>query len=327
MRRALELAGKGVGLVSPGALVGAVIVREGVIVGESFYTYDGVDHAETRALRQAGDRARGATVYVTLEPCSHFGRTPPCADALIEAGVTRVVCAMVDPNPNVNGKGIEKLRAAGVHVETGVLEHEARRQNEAFIVYKSQKRPFGILKLAMTLDGKIATRAGESQWITSEESRNLAQELRHSVDAIVTGSGTFLKDQPQMTDRTGLPRRRPLLRVVLDRRGRVGTPPDWLVFSGSLQALSAELAARDIQSFLLECGPELAFNAAEAGIMDKVVAFIAPKLLGGSGVLAFGGAGFDRLRDAITLEEADIKPVGSDFVLTAYFGRRPTGVS
>lgn len=325
MRRALDLARQGVGLVSPGALVGAVIVRDGVVVGESYYTYDGVHHAEILALQQAGGLARDATIYVTLEPCSQHTRQrsdSPCADTLIQAGVKRVVSAMEDPNPVVHGAGFEKLRRAGIDLSTGILEDEARRLNEAFITYKTEKRPFGILKMAMTVDGKIATRNGESQWITGDDSRALAQMLRHGVDAVVTGSGTFLKDRPQLTDRTGLPRRRDLLRIVLDRRGRVPSQPGLEVFAGTLEALVSDLATREIQSFLLECGPDLAFNAVQAGIIDKIVVFVAPRLLGGQSVLAFGGTGIDRLSDAIPLHELSVSAAGQDLVLTAYLRPR-----
>jgi diaminohydroxyphosphoribosylaminopyrimidine deaminase/5-amino-6-(5-phosphoribosylamino)uracil reductase len=332
MRHALDLARQGVGLVSPGALVGAVLVNHGNVVGEGFYTYGGVDHAEIRALGQARSAARGSTLYVSLEPCSHTGRTPPCAHALIEAGVRRVVVASKDPNPRVNGKGIEMLRAAGVEVVTGVLEEDANRLNEAFFVYVTDKRPFGILKLAMTLDGKIATASGESRWITSETSRSAVQTLRHGVDAIVTGSGTFLKDRPLLTDRTGLQRRRDLLRVVLDRRGRVqpssgleipivlggaGVPAAH-PFSGTLYDLQHELYAREIQSFLLECGPDLAFNAVRAGIVDKIVCFVAPKLLGGAEVLAFRGDGIGKLAEAIDLYGLTAEASGPDLICTAY---------
>jgi|SRR6185295_12669617 len=324
IRRAIALARQGVGLVSPGALVGAVIVHDGNIVGEGFYTWNGRDHAEIIALRQAGAAARGSTVYTSLEPCSHTGRTPPCAQALIDAGVARVVSAMEDPNPVVNGKGLEMLRQAGIEAQCGVLENEARRINEAFITYKSEHRAFGTLKIAMTLDARIATASGESQWITSEESRAMVQALRHAADAIVTGSGTFLKDHPLMTDRSGLARRRELLRIVMDRRGRVALVSEdagWLVFHGSLEDLSGEMRKREVQSFLLECGPDLAFNAVQAGIIDKIVMFVAPKLLGGDAVQAIGGAGIDRLADIIQLEDLEISKAGPDLVITSYVHR------
>jgi diaminohydroxyphosphoribosylaminopyrimidine deaminase/5-amino-6-(5-phosphoribosylamino)uracil reductase len=321
IRRALELAEKGAGLTSPGAMVGAVILKNGEIIGEGFYTYDGVRHAEVIALEQAGSAARGATIYTSLEPCAHHGRTGPCAKALIDAGVARVVTAMQDPNPDVNGGGLAMLRAAGIQAECGILEEEARRLNEAFITYKIKRRPFGILKIAMTLDGKIATRSGESQWITSEESRTYVHRLRHRSDALITGSGTIISDNPRLTDRSGLPRRRPLLRVVLDRRGRVSNFTDALIFRGELEALPGELYNRDIQSFLLECGPDLAFNALRAGIIDKIVVFVAPKILGGREIPAIGGEGIEKLSEAIPLKDWTVTNSGPDLVLTAYVHR------
>jgi diaminohydroxyphosphoribosylaminopyrimidine deaminase/5-amino-6-(5-phosphoribosylamino)uracil reductase len=321
IHRTLELAEKGAGLTSPGAMVAAVVVKDGLIVGEGFYTYDGVRHAELIALEQAGANAKGATVYTSLEPCSHQGRTPPCARALIEAGIARLVTAMRDPNPLVNGAGLAMLRAAGIQVEAGILEDEARRLNETFIVYKTQNRPFGILKTAMTLDGKIATRSGESRWITSEESRAMAHRLRHRCDALVTGSGTVLKDNPQLTDRSGLPRRRPLLRVILDRRGRISAFPDAILFRDTLEALTADLYRREIQSFLLECGPDLAFNALRAGIIDKIVVFIAPRILGGREVPAMGGEGIDKLSDAMPVHDWSVKTIGRDLMVSGYVHR------
>lgn len=321
IRHTFELAEKGEGLTSPGAMVGAVIVKDGRVIGEGFYTYDGVRHAEVIALEQAGAAARGATVYTNLEPCSHQGRTPSCAKALIEAGVGRVVTAMQDPNPQVDGGGLAMLRAAGIQVECGLLEEEARRLNEAFITYKTERRCFGILKIAMTLDGKIATRSGESRWITSEESRAMVHRLRHQCDTLITGSGTVIKDQPQLTDRSGLPRRRPLLRVILDRSSRIADFPDALIFRDSLEALSKKLYAREIQSFLMECGPGLAFNALRAGIIDKIVVFVAPKILGGREIPAIGGEGIEKLSEAIPLRDWTVTQSGPDLVLTAYVHR------
>lgn len=323
--RTIALARRGVGLASPGALVGAVIVKDGTVVGEGFYTYDGKVHAEVTALRQAGDAARGATVYTSLEPCSHTGRTGPCAQALIDAKVARVVTAMEDPNPAVNGKGLAMLKQSGIETQCGIHEAEARRMNEAFLTYKTQHRAFGTLKVAMTLDGKIATRHGESQWITAPESRARVQALRHASDAIVTGSGTFLKDQPQMTDRTGLPRRRELQRIVMDRRGRIENSAliseGWFVMHGSLHDLADAMREREIQSFLMECGPDLAFNAIQAGIIDKIVMFVAPKILGGREVPAIGGSGIERLADIIALEDCEISKSGPDIVITSYVHR------
>jgi diaminohydroxyphosphoribosylaminopyrimidine deaminase/5-amino-6-(5-phosphoribosylamino)uracil reductase len=303
-------------------MVGAVIVKDDAIVGEGFYTYDGIEHAETIALRQAGDAARGATVYTSLEPCSHTGRRPvSCALALIEARVARVVSAVEDPDPRVQGKGFAMLREAGIAAECGILEDEASRMNEAFLTHTREKRPFGILKIAMTLDGKIATSHGESQWITSEESRAAVQGLRHTVDAVVTGSGTFLKDKPQLTDRTGLPRRRELLRVVLDRRERVEKTPGWLLIRGGFDVLREELDKREVQSFMLECGPDLAFSALENGIIDKIVVFVAPSILGGRDVPAIGGAGIERLSDAIRVRDWTVTPGKTDLTIIAYVHR------
>jgi diaminohydroxyphosphoribosylaminopyrimidine deaminase/5-amino-6-(5-phosphoribosylamino)uracil reductase len=321
IRKALELAEKGAGLTSPGVMVGAVIVKDDRIIGEGFYTFDGVKHAEVIALEQAGAAARGSTVYTNLEPCSHHGRTPPCAKALIDAGVARVVSSLQDPNPQVNGKGFEMLRQAGIRTESGIHENEARWLNEAFITYKSERRPFGILKIAMTLDGKIATRHGESRWITSGESRAAVQRLRHRCDALVTGSGTVLADKPRLTDRTGLPRRRPLLRVILDRRGRITEFSDALIYRGSLDQLSTELYSRQMQSFLMECGPDLGFNALAGGIIDKIVVFVAPSILGGREIPAIGGEGIERLSEVIPLQGWTVEQTGPDLMLTAYVHR------
>ncbi len=319
MRQALELAERGTALASPGAMVGAVIVTGGgKIVGTGSYTYDDVLHAEIKALREAGPAARGATIYTTLEPCSHHGRTGPCARALIDAGITRVVTALQDPNPEVNGRGVAMLRNAGIDAEVGLLENEARRLNDAFIVYKTQSRPFGILKLAMTLDGNIATRTGESKWITSETSRTEVQALRHRVDAVITGSGTYLKDNPELTDRTGLPRRRTLLRVVLDRRRRIEHAPGFMIFRDTLAALRDELYRHEIQSFMLECGPDLAFDALQSGFIDKVVAFVAPKILGGRNFPAIGGSGFEKLSDMISLTDLSWRSIGPDVMFVGY---------
>jgi diaminohydroxyphosphoribosylaminopyrimidine deaminase/5-amino-6-(5-phosphoribosylamino)uracil reductase len=235
LRRALDLARKGVGLTSPNPCVGAVIVdSSGAVVGEGLHTYEGVKHAEILALERAGERARGATLYINLEPCSHVGRTGPCADALIAAGIKRVVVCMEDPNPAVSGKGFERLRAAGIAVTSGILEEEARTLNEWFAKYIRRHTPLITLKAAMTLDGKIAPPAGESRnptalgaggatggWITSDAARTHVHELRHQHDAIMAGVGTVIADDPLLTDRSGRARRRPLLRVILDSRLRL----------------------------------------------------------------------------------------------------------
>ena len=344
MKQALELAEEGRGLTSPGAMVGCVIVNDGQVVGTGSYTYDGIKHAEVLALEEAGDRARGGTVYVSLEPCSHEGRTPPCAEALVAAGVSRLVAAIEDPYPEVRGNGLARLREAGIEVECGVLADEGRRLNETFIRYVEGGRPFGILKVAMSLDGKIATASGESRWITSEESRTVGQQLRHAVDALVTGSGTVLTDDPLLTDRSRRPRRRPLIRAVLDRRGRlhpslrIFSEPGVVIYTQAphlelgdahevvlggthLHEVTADLARRDVQSFMLECGPDLAFDALRGGIIDKIVVFVAPKIIGGREVPGFGSEGVQSLEDAVRIEDWTVERVGPDLLVTGYVHR------
>src|SRR5436309_9334079 len=252
MEHALVLARKGTSLASPNPMVGCVMVREGQIVGEGFHQYDWRDHAEIVALKTAGEKARGATLYVTLEPCNHTGRTGPCTEAIIAAGVQRVVAAMDDPNPVNSGRGFGRLRAAGVEVFAGVCEEEARRLNEAFACWIRTKKPFVTLKSAMTLDGQLALsqfqkNPGKSPgkrtndaWITSEESRAEVQRMRHASDALLTGIGTILADDPLLSDRSGLPRRKPLLRVVVDSTLRL--PPKSRV---------VETAADDLMVFTL----------------------------------------------------------------------------
>src|SRR6266481_8689924 len=224
MARALELAVRGIGQVSPGPLVGTVMVGEnGEVVGEGFYLYDQIKHAETVALEQAGSRAQGATAYVSLEPHAHHGRTPPCTEALIKAGIKRVVAPIEDPNPQVSGRGFAHLREAGIEVCTGLMADEASRLNEAYIHFMRTGRPFVHLKLAVSLDGKVATIGGDSRWITSEEARARAHELRHQYDAIMVGGRTVVADDPLLTDRSGRKRRRPLVRVVIEQYLRMST--------------------------------------------------------------------------------------------------------
>jgi len=320
MQRAMSLARKATGLASPNPLVGCVLLREGQIVGEGFHQYDLRDHAEVVAIRSAGEKARGATLYVNLEPCNHTGRTGPCTEAIIKAGIQRVVATIDDPNPVVAGSGYDRLRAAGIEVFTGVLEEEARRLNEAFAKWIRKKRPFVTLKSAMTLDGQLALpQAGKrksSTWITSEESRAEVHRMRHASDALLTGIGTIFADDPMLTDRSGLPRRRRLLRVILDSKLRL--PPrarivknaddDLLVFTTEalrsakvrslqkagveivsmkkrvghidLHGVVKELGKREILSVLLEAGSALNGAALASDIVDKVFLFYAPRFAG-----------------------------------------------
>ncbi|MFN0087635.1 MAG: bifunctional diaminohydroxyphosphoribosylaminopyrimidine deaminase/5-amino-6-(5-phosphoribosylamino)uracil reductase RibD [Blastocatellia bacterium] len=355
IRLTLQLAARGSGLVSPNPLVGSVVVREGEIVGRGHHRYDDVKHAEVWALEEAGESARGATVYINLEPCSHRGpgkRTPPCVAALIDAGVRRVVASMVDPNPRVDGRGFDQLREAGIEVSVGILEPEARRLNEAFIKYVTTGLPFVHLKTACSIDGRIATRAGESKWITGPEARAASQGLRHANDAILAGIGTVLADDPLLTDRTALPRRRPLARVVLDSSLRipldsrlVRTAREWptIVFTASsgaepleragvevvyapsadglvdLRGVLAELSRREMISILVEGGAETAGAFVEQRLVDKATFFIAPRIIGGRDAFpAIGAHGFDRLSDSLPIRDLEITRRGDDWEFTGY---------
>ncbi|MEP6706041.1 MAG: bifunctional diaminohydroxyphosphoribosylaminopyrimidine deaminase/5-amino-6-(5-phosphoribosylamino)uracil reductase RibD [Pyrinomonadaceae bacterium] len=354
MARALELATQGVGRVSPGPLVGCVLAhKDGQIVGEGFYLFEQVKHAETIAIEQAGSRARGATAYISLEPHAHYGRTPPCTDALISAGIRRVVAPIEDPNPVVSGKGFSHLSASGIEVSRGLLAAEAERVNEKYIYFMRTGRPFVHLKIATSLDGKIATRTGDSRWITGEESRARVHELRHEHDAILVGAGTVAADDPLLTDRSGKPRRRPLLRVVLDGQLKTGaeshlartareTPV--LVFASpstakaqtslertgvevmkspsegyDLEPVLAELRGRDIQSVLVEGGAKVAGAFLDAGLVNKVTVFVAPLIIGGSDApSAIGGLGAAKIADAWHLENIEIVKHGDDLEITGY---------
>jgi diaminohydroxyphosphoribosylaminopyrimidine deaminase/5-amino-6-(5-phosphoribosylamino)uracil reductase len=370
MQRALQLAKQGTAATSPGARVGAVVVdANGEVAGTGFYTYDGVKHAEILALEQAGARARGGTLYLNLEPCSHQGRTPPCADAVVTAGLRRVVAAMADPNPLVAGRGFDRLRNAGVEVESGLLEAEARKLNESFARYILTRQPLVTLKSGMTLDGKIAPPPGESHnpsalgasgatggWITSAEARAHVHELRHESDAIMVGVGTVIADDPLLTDRTGLPRRRPLMRVILDSRLRLPLDSrlvktarqDVVVFcsfaeekrkreleergirveqtplgSGDgrpdLRQVMARLGQLEITGLLIEGGALVNWTALAAGIVDKVFLYYAPKILAGTGSVPFAaGAGFRKISEAAIVRNISLHRFGEDFAVEGY---------
>ena len=361
MRRALRLAAKG--FTPPNPMVGCVIVRDGAIVGEGFHPFAGQPHAEVFALREAGEKAKGATVYVTLEPCSHWGRTPPCADALTSAGVARVVAATTDADPRVRSRGLERLRQAGIAVTVGVLEARARRLNEAFFHFHKTQTPFITLKTAMTLDGKIATATGDSQWITSEASRRYVHLLRAQSGAVLTGIGTALADDPQLTARLpGIELPRQPLRIIVDSHLR--TPPtskaaeiaranpDFApLLIAATESASAEreaaltcpgvevlrlpadasgrvdlislreaLTKRRIISILTESGGELNAALIAAGLPQKALFFIAPKLLGGRDApTPLEGAGFARMAQAKPLTSLRSRRFQGDVLLEGYF--------
>jgi diaminohydroxyphosphoribosylaminopyrimidine deaminase/5-amino-6-(5-phosphoribosylamino)uracil reductase len=370
LRRALELAHQGVGLTSPNPCVGAIVVdRDGQIVGEGSHTYAGVKHAEVLALEQAGEKASGGILYVNLEPCSHQGRTGPCADAVIAARVRRVVACMQDPNPLVAGKGFERLRNAGISVASGILEEEARILNEGFAKFIRHQTPLVTLKAAMTLDGKIAPPPSESHhstalggggatggWVTSEIARAHVQQLRHQNDAIMVGVGTVIADDPLLTDRSGLPRRQPLLRVIVDSRLRL--PPqsrlvktaknDVLVLCSfaeekrkrelqdqgirveqvqvgvgdgrpDMRGIAQRLGRMEITSLLVEGGAMINGAALASGIVDKVFLYYAPKILDGMGSVPFAtGVGFDRMSDAAHVKGIRLHRFGEDFAVEGY---------
>ena len=324
MRRALELAVRGRATVSPNPMVGCVLVHEGEVVGEGHHERAGGPHAEIMALRAAGERARGATAYVSLEPCNHTGRTGPCAAALVEAGVRRVVVATADPNAEAAG-GAEALRAAGVDVSLGLLQDEAVRLNEIFFHGLRTARPFFIVKAAVSLDGRIAAADGTSQWLTGESARVAAHELRAAVDAVIVGSQTVLTDDPRLTVRLeGYDGPQPL-RVVLDRRGRVGADrhvcdqeAPTLLYSGGLDRLPAVLWGRGVRSALVEGGASVVAAFLRAGLADKVVMHVASLLLGADGRPLLDGPWAQTLADAPRLQLDSVEQLGNDAVLTLY---------
>jgi diaminohydroxyphosphoribosylaminopyrimidine deaminase/5-amino-6-(5-phosphoribosylamino)uracil reductase len=341
--RALDLAERGRRSASPNPVVGCVIARAGRVLGEGWHERRGEAHAERNALAACSEPVAGATAYVSLEPCSHHGRQPPCADALIEAGIARVVCAIADPNPEVDGRGLERLRAAGVAVELagGRREQRARRQNAAFRTAVVRGRPFVLLKLAATLDGRTATSAGESRWISSPQSRALVHDWRAEFDAVAVGSGTALADDPELLPRDADPPATRLpLRVVFDRRGRLAAgsklalssttapvlrvaprgapaPPAGVeaLAAGSLEEALALLGQREVTSLLLEGGAELAGAFLRAGLVDALALFLAPLLLGGDGRPLLGPLGVHALASAPALLETSVREIGPDVLI------------
>jgi len=355
MKKAIALARKGSPRVSPNPLVGCVLVKKGKVISEGYHRYFGGPHAEIYALRKAGTEAKGSTLYINLEPCCHYGKTPPCTEAIGSGGVREVVMGMVDPNPLVNGKGLKELKARGIEIRLGLLEKECRKLNETYIKYITKKMPFVVLKSGMSLDGKIATPSGDSKWITSEASRRYVRRLRGKVDAILVGIGTILKDDPRLLgNHSG---KRPVrlvldthLRVPLNARVLDSQTPTILVTDresdkekiGILEAkgvevlqiprwkkrpeqgldleyLMKELGKRGVTSILIEGGGKVNASALEMGLVDKVLFFIAPKIIGGkNSITPVEGEGVNKIGEAIKLRDIKVKRFGDDILFEGY---------
>jgi diaminohydroxyphosphoribosylaminopyrimidine deaminase/5-amino-6-(5-phosphoribosylamino)uracil reductase len=353
MKRVLRLAEKGRGRTSPNPMVGAILVKDGRIVAEGYHAKAGEPHAEIIALRKTGKEAKEATLYLNLEPCTHYGKTPPCAPVVIEAGVRRAVIGMEDPNPLVKGRGVEALKRAGLDVYVGILEKECRRLNEAFCKYILNKEPFLILKVVATLDGKIATRKGESQWISGEASRRFVHRLRDQVDGVIVGIGTVLKDDPMLTAR--VKGGKDPYRIILDSRLRIPENAKVIEISPSKTIVATtELAPGDkverlekkgvrvlildskkgrvdlkpclfklgemgMMSLLVEGGSQLNGSFLDEGLIDKIFLFLSPKLIGDPQALGmFDGHGVTSLKEAIPLNELKIRRIGGDLLLEGY---------
>lgn len=357
MKRALDLSLLGSGFTSPNPLVGAVIVKDGRIIGEGYHEFYGGNHAEVNAIKNSIEDVAGATIYVTLEPCSHFGKTPPCANLLVEKKIERVVVATLDPNPLVAGRGIEILRKNGIDVVVGVMEKEALKINEVFINFITTKMPFCILKTAMTLDGKIATYTGDSKWITNEKSRAYVHELRNSLTGIMVGVNTIIKDDPSLTTRLTNKEGSDAIRIIVDSTLRIPMEAKILRIQSDkltiiattnraddeklkkleklnnvkvvvmpsknsrvdLNYLMKWLGKQNIDSILVEGGATLNFSMIEEKLIDKMISFIAPKLLGGNNAKTpIGGSGIEKIKDAIILKDIKISTFDEDIMIEAY---------
>jgi diaminohydroxyphosphoribosylaminopyrimidine deaminase/5-amino-6-(5-phosphoribosylamino)uracil reductase len=353
MKRALHLAEKGRGRTSPNPMVGAVLVKRGNVVGEGYHARAGEPHAEIVAIKKAGEKAKGATLYLNLEPCTHYGKTPPCAPAVIEAGVKKVIVGIEDPNPLVKGRGLARLKQAGLDVKVGILEKECYRLNEAFCKYMVQHEPFIILKMAATLDGKLATRNGESQWITGETSRRFVHRLRDQVDGVVVGIGTVLKDDPMLTAR--IRGGRDPYRIVFDSRLRIPENAKVVDVSPSKTIVATtEMASRDkierlrkkgvgilisdsksgkvdlktsllklgemgMMSLLVEGGSQINGSFLDQGLIDKIFLFLSPRLIGdplAPGI--FSGEGVLHLRETFSITELKTRRMGEDILIEGY---------
>ena len=355
MELAIELAKKGEGKVNPNPMVGAVIVKDGIVIGEGYHEKYGEGHAEVNAFKSLKEDPSGATMYVTLEPCSHYGKTPPCVDKIIQSKIKRVIIGMIDPNPLVSGNGVDKLKRAGIEVKVGVLEDKCKKLNEIFIKYILTKNPFVVLKTAMSLDGKIATRTGESKWITSEKSRLEVHNLRNKLSANGVGVNTVIKDNPELTCR--IKNGNDPIRIIVDSTLKI--PMDSKVLQNKddktiiattkraninsmqellkkniqviiieekngqvdLSELIKKLGELGIDSILLEGGSTLNYSALEENIVDKVMVYIAPKIIGGeSSKTSVGGRGIDKLNDAFKLKDITANIVDEDILVEGYIG-------
>jgi diaminohydroxyphosphoribosylaminopyrimidine deaminase/5-amino-6-(5-phosphoribosylamino)uracil reductase len=356
MERAIEISKKAVGFVNPNPLVGAVIVKDNRIIGEGYHEYFGGPHAEVNAFKNAKEDVEGATMYVTLEPCSHYGKTPPCADAIVKSKIAKVVVGMIDPNPQVSGRGIEILRSNGIDVIVGVMDKEIKKTNEIFIKYITQKRPFCIMKTAMTIDGKISTSTGDSKWISNEKSRSYVHELRQNVTGIMVGIGTVLADDPELTTRRQDKISKNPIRIVIDSKAKIPLESKVLKCDDktktiiattefakdskveaikqkgavvivtkskngwvNLTELMSLLCEMGIDSILLEGGSTLNYSALQEGIVDKVITFISPKIFGGTtGKTPVGGQGVEHVSDSIVLRDAEVTRFDEDIMIEAY---------
>ncbi|MDM8526499.1 bifunctional diaminohydroxyphosphoribosylaminopyrimidine deaminase/5-amino-6-(5-phosphoribosylamino)uracil reductase RibD [Desulfococcaceae bacterium HSG8] len=359
MKIALDLAAKGEGFTSPNPMVGAVVVRDGEVVGKGYHEAVGKAHAEVNAIDDAGSSAEGATIYVTLEPCNHTGRTPPCTEKILSSGIRRVVVAMDDPNPDVRGGGNDYLRKQGIDITSGICEEEARKLNEVFIKYIRTKRPFVILKCAMTLDGRIATKTGDSKWVSGEASRKFVHRVRHAVDGIMVGMGTIRKDNPSLTTRLEGMNGLDPARIILDTRLSVSRDAKILhldsdsdtilITDGSVSAdkkagfenmgarvigypardgridldfLMDKLGELGITSLLIEGGSCVIASALKAGIVDKVLFFYAPRILGGDdGVPVCKGPGPDLMRDCLPVRDVRVRRFDDDVMIEGYIDK------
>ncbi|HCX89643.1 MAG: riboflavin biosynthesis protein RibD [Deltaproteobacteria bacterium CG12_big_fil_rev_8_21_14_0_65_43_10] len=359
MRLAIRLAKKARGRTSPNPLVGALVVKEGEVVGKGFHQKAGEPHAEINAINNAGGKARGGELYINLEPCNHYGRTPPCTKTIIDSGIKRVFVGMEDPNEVVAGSGIQCLKDNGIYVQTGILREECQRLNETYIKYITEKRPFVILKSAASLDGKIATRVGDTRWITNEKSRAFLHRLRNDVDGILVGIGTIMADDPELTTRLNGRRGKDPVRIVVDSklrimlRAKVLNPESKagtiiattelahkekikkleelgarVLIVGSkenrvdLRELMYELGKLEITSLLIEGGAEINASSLGSGIVDKVLFFYAPKIIGGADALGMvGGEGVEKLHDAINLKNIRVRRLGDDILVEGYINK------